>query len=89
MGRLFKKLDLRRVSYVVSTKYFWGIADGPNERNTLNRKYLIDGINGSLKRLQMDYVDIVYCHRNDPHAARGDRLGAAQHHRIRQGALLG
>jgi len=66
MGRLFRRLNLRRVSYVVSTKYFWGISDGPNERDTLNRKYLIDGVNGSLKRLQMDYVDIVYCHRNDP-----------------------
>jgi len=50
----------------VSTKLYWGLNDSPNEKNTLNRKYLIEGINGSLKRLDMDYVDILYCHRPDP-----------------------
>jgi len=54
------------LKYIVSTKFFWGITDGPNEKNTLNRKYLLHGIDGSLKRLQLDYVDLVYCHRPDP-----------------------
>lgn len=67
MGRVFKKLGLRRVSYVISTKFFWGLHEGPNERNTLNRKYLTQAIDGSLRRLQMDYVDLVFCHRPDPH----------------------
>jgi len=52
---------------VISTKFFWGINDGPNEKNTLNRKYLMQAIDGSLKRLQLDYVDLVFCHRPDPH----------------------
>lgn len=65
MGAAFKKLGWRRSSYVVSTKFFWGIHDKPNERMTLNRKRLFEGINGSLKRLQLDYVDLIFCHRPD------------------------
>jgi len=66
MGAALKKLGWRRGSYLISTKLFWGLHDGPNERNTLNRKYLIEAIDGSLRRLDMDYVDILFCHRADP-----------------------
>ncbi len=66
MGNALKKLGWRRASYVVSTKFFWGLNDGPNEKNTLNRKYLMQAIDGSLERLQLDYVDLVFCHRPDP-----------------------
>jgi len=66
MGAALKKLGWRRGSYLISTKLFWGINDSVNEKNTLNRKYLIEGINGSLKRLDMDYVDLIFCHRPDP-----------------------
>ena len=66
MGAALKKLGWRRGSYLISTKLFWGLHDTPNERNTLNRKYLLEGIDGSLKRLETDYVDIVFCHRSDP-----------------------
>jgi len=65
MGAALKQLGWRRSSYLVSTKFYWGINDGENERNTLNRKRLIEGINGSLQRLQLDYVDLIYCHRPD------------------------
>jgi voltage-dependent potassium channel beta subunit len=65
MGQALKKLGWRRGSYLVSTKLYWGLKDGPNEKNTLNRKYLLEGIEGSLKRLDMDYVDLLYCHRDD------------------------
>ncbi|MBE0670074.1 MAG: aldo/keto reductase [Anaerolineales bacterium] len=65
MGDALKKLKWRRGSYLVSTKFFWGLHDGINEKNTLNRKRLIEGINGSLERLQLDYVDLIYCHRPD------------------------
>jgi len=65
MGSALKKLNWRRGSYLVSTKFFWGINDGINERNTINRKRLIEGINGSLERFQLDYVDLIYCHRPD------------------------
>lgn len=65
MGAALKELGWRRGSYLVSTKIYWGLHDGVNERNTLNRKRLIEGINGSLQRLQLDYVDLLYCHRPD------------------------
>jgi len=65
MGAALKKLGWRRGSYLVSTKLYWGLHENPNEQNTLNRKYLIEAINGSLKRLDMDYVDLLYCHRAD------------------------
>ena len=66
MGAALKRLGWRRGSYLISTKLFWGMHDSPNEKNTLNRKYLIEGIDGSLERLGLDYVDILYCHRADP-----------------------
>ncbi len=70
MGAALKKLHWDRLTYLVSTKFFWGLpakfGDGVNEKNTLNRKYLLQAIDNSLQRLQLDYVDIVYCHRADP-----------------------
>lgn len=66
MGAALKKLGWRRGSYLVSTKLYWGLHDNPNEKNTLNRKYLLEAIEGSLARLGLDYVDILFCHRADP-----------------------
>ncbi len=66
MGKVFQRAGWRRSSYVVSTKFFWGLNEGPNERNTLNRKYLMQAIDDSLERFQLDYVDLVFCHRPDP-----------------------
>jgi voltage-dependent potassium channel beta subunit len=65
MGEVLAKSGWRRASYIVSTKFYWGLNDGPNEKNTLNRKYLMQAIDGSLSRLKLDYVDLVYCHRPD------------------------
>jgi voltage-dependent potassium channel beta subunit len=65
MGAAIKKLGWRRSSYLVSSKFYWGLNDKANEHHTLNRKYLIEGINGSLKRFELDYVDLIYCHRPD------------------------
>jgi len=65
MGDALKELKWRRSSYLISTKLFWGLQEGVNEKNTLNRKRLIEGINGSLERLQLEYVDLIYCHRPD------------------------
>ena len=65
MGDALKKLGWRRSSYLVSTKFYWGLNDGPNERNTLNRKRLLEAMDGSLLRLGLDYVDLVFCHRPD------------------------
>lgn len=65
MGAALKKLNWRRSSYLVSSKYFWGINSRPNERHSLNRKYLIEAVNGSLKRMGLEYLDLVFCHRPD------------------------
>jgi voltage-dependent potassium channel beta subunit len=64
MGKVIKDLGLRRESLVVSTKIFWG-GEGPNDTG-LSHKHVVEGLNNSLRRLQMDYVDLVYCHRPDP-----------------------
>jgi voltage-dependent potassium channel beta subunit len=66
MGRSLQHLDWPRYSYVLSTKVFWGLYDVPNMSNTLNRKYLMQAIDGSLERLQVDFVDLLFCHRSDP-----------------------
>ena len=66
MGEALAKAGWRRSSYLVSTKFYWGMHDGVNEKATLNRKYLMQAIDGSLERLKLDYVDLVYCHRPDP-----------------------
>jgi voltage-dependent potassium channel beta subunit len=70
MGEALKALAWPRLSYVVSTKFFWGVdrSTAPvNGKDTLNRKYLMQAIDGSLKRLSLDYIDLVFCHRADPH----------------------
>ena len=65
MGQALKKLGLRRSSYLVSSKFYWGLHEGVNEEYTLNRKYLLDAVDKSLKRFQLEYLDLVYCHRAD------------------------
>jgi voltage-dependent potassium channel beta subunit len=62
MGEALKQY--RREDLVVSTKLFWG-GSAPNQTG-LSRKHLMEGIRNSLKRLQMEYVDLLYCHRPDP-----------------------
>ena len=66
MGEAIAHNGWPRHSYVVSTKLFWGIHDEPNMRNTLNRKYLMQAIDGSLERFGLDFVDLLFCHRADP-----------------------
>jgi voltage-dependent potassium channel beta subunit len=65
MGEALKKLGWRRSSYLVSSKFYWGLNDRPNEHHTLNRKYLIEAIDGSLERFQLEHLDLIYCHRPD------------------------
>jgi voltage-dependent potassium channel beta subunit len=66
MGQAVRQLGWPRESFVISTKLFWGLREGPNTKNTLNRKYLMHAIDGSLERLGMDFVDLLFCHRADP-----------------------
>ncbi|HEY7625846.1 MAG TPA: aldo/keto reductase [Ilumatobacteraceae bacterium] len=66
MGRALNKLGWKRNEYVVSSKFFWGLDRAPNMRNTLNRKYLMQAIDGSLERFGLDFLDLIFCHRADP-----------------------
>jgi voltage-dependent potassium channel beta subunit len=65
MGNVIRRAGWKRSDLVISTKIFWG-GDGPNDTG-LSRKHLVEGINASLERLQMDYVDLLFCHRPDIH----------------------
>ena len=70
MGAAIKALKWPRLNYVVSTKFFWGLereGQAVNRKDTLNRKYLMQAIDGSLKRMGLDFIDLVYCHRSDSH----------------------
>jgi voltage-dependent potassium channel beta subunit len=87
MGAALKELGWPRLKYVVSTKFYWGLGDGPNEKNTLNRKYLRHAIEGSLARLQLDYVDLVFCHRPDPTTPIEETVWA-MHQMIERGQAL-
>ena len=70
MGRALKQLAWPRLNYVVSTKFYWGLdreGDAVNRKDTLNRKYLMQAMDGSLSRMGLDFIDLIYCHRPDPH----------------------
>ncbi|MCU0231839.1 MAG: aldo/keto reductase [Acidobacteria bacterium] len=64
MGRVIQRAGFKRTDLVLSTKIFWG-GEGVNDRG-LSRKHLIEGTDAALKRLQTDYVDLIFCHRPDP-----------------------
>jgi voltage-dependent potassium channel beta subunit len=66
MGAAIAQLGWPRSSYVISSKFYWGVSPHVNARNTLNRKYLLEAIDPSLERIGLDHYDIVYCHRADP-----------------------
>jgi voltage-dependent potassium channel beta subunit len=87
MGAAIKKLGLRRSSYLVSSKFFFGIQSGINERATLNRKYLLQAVDGSLERFQLDYLDLVYCHRADKETPIEETVWA-MHDVIQRGKAL-
>ena len=93
MGEALAQLRWNRLDYVVSSKYFWGLdrgtAEAPrvNGRDTLNRKYLLQAVDGSLKRLKLDFIDLVFCHRADPHTPIEETVWA-MHRIIEQGKAL-
>ncbi|MEL6547660.1 MAG: aldo/keto reductase [Myxococcota bacterium] len=77
MGEAIKKAGWSRDELVISTKIFWG-GEGPNQRG-LSRKHIVEGLNASLRRLQLDYVDLVFCHRPDPHTPIEETVRAMSH----------
>lgn len=77
MGEAFKKAGWKRSDLVVSTKIFWG-GSGPNDRG-LSRKHILEGTDAALKRLQLDYVDLIFCHRPDIHTPIEETVRAMTH----------
>lgn len=93
MGEALAQLKWDRLDYVVSSKFFWGLdrgaADAPriNGRDTLNRKYLLHAVDGSLRRLKLDFIDLVFCHRADPQTPIEETVWA-MHDLIERGKAL-
>lgn len=85
MGRILKRSGWPRSELVVSTKIFWGGRD-PNERG-LSRKHIREGMDAALERLQLDYVDLVFCHRPDPYTPLEETVWAMSH-LVQQGKAL-
>ncbi|MBM7570741.1 aldo/keto reductase [Aquibacillus albus] len=75
-----------RESYVITTKAFWPMGDGPNDRG-LSRKHVTEQLHASLKRMNLDYVDVFYCHRYDPETPVDETLRVIDD-LIRQGKIL-
>lgn len=84
VGKALKKYE--RSSYVLATKVFFPMGDGPNDRG-LSRKHIFEQANASLKRLGLDYVDILYCHRYDVNTPVEETLRAFND-LMRQGKVL-
>ena len=87
MGKIFKKLGWPRSSFIVSSKVFFG--DGgkkPNETG-LSRKHVMDACHAAMQRLQVDYLDLYYCHRPDKSTPIEETVWA-MHHLIQQGKVL-
>ena len=85
MGNVFKKLGWRRDDLVVSSKVFWG-GEGPNERG-LSRKHIFEACRNSLKRLQLEYLDLFFCHRPDPNTPIEETVRAMDD-LVHQGKIL-
>lgn len=85
MGNILHKLNWDRSTYVVSSKVFWG-GTLPNQKG-LMRKHIVEACHGALKRLQVEYLDLFYCHRPDIHTPIEETVWA-MHNLIQQGKVL-
>ncbi|KAG9236412.1 putative voltage-gated K channel beta subunit [Amylocarpus encephaloides] len=81
MGEAIKKFGWKRNDIVVSTKIYWGVANGDNRVNNvgLSRKHIIEGTKLALERLQLDYVDLIYAHRSDRNTPMEEIVRAFNH----------
>jgi voltage-dependent potassium channel beta subunit len=77
MGNVLRRAGWKRSDLVISTKIFWG-GGGPNDRG-LSRKHIVEGTDASLARLQLDYVDLLFCHRPDPETPIEETVRAMNH----------
>jgi voltage-dependent potassium channel beta subunit len=87
MGNILKKLNWDRTSYLVSSKVFFGLGDAkPNQRG-LSRKHVVEGCHAAMKRLQVDYIDLFFCHRPDKNTPVEETVWT-MHNLIQQGKIL-
>lgn len=87
MGKVLQNKNWERSSYIVSSKLFWGFEqDKPNQKG-LSFKHIIEGCNAALNRLQLDYLDLLFCHRPDK-ATPIEETVWAMNTLIRQGKIL-
>lgn len=89
MGRVLKKKKWDRTSYTVSSKVFWGWRGKANKPNQtgLSRKHVIEACHEALQRLQVDYLDLYFCHRPDKNTPIEETVWA-MNHLIQQGKIL-
>jgi len=85
MGEILKEMKWSRDSYLVSSKVYWG-GDLPNQKG-LSRKHIMEGCHASLKRMQVDYLDLFFCHRPDVHTPMEETVWS-MHNLIQQGKIL-
>ena len=85
MGNILKKLNWRRDTFVVSSKVFWG-GDLPNQKG-LGRKHVVEACHAALGRLQVDYLDLFFCHRPDYNTPVEETVWT-MHNLIQQGKIL-
>jgi voltage-dependent potassium channel beta subunit len=89
MGRVLKKKNWDRTSYMLSSKVFFGLHGKHNKPNQggLSRKHIVEACHGALERLQHDYLDLYYCHRPDP-TVPIEEVVWTMHNLIQQGKVL-
>lgn len=85
MGNILKKMNWDRSTYLISSKVFWG-GDKPNQKG-LSRKHIIEACDAALKRLQVDYLDLYFCHRPDRNTPIEETVWA-MHSLVLQGKVL-
>ncbi len=87
MGEIFKTSGWRRSSYLVSSKVYFGWEEDKSNQTGLSRKHVFEACHDALRRLQVDYLDLYYCHRADP-AVPIAETARAMHDLIVQGKVL-
>jgi voltage-dependent potassium channel beta subunit len=87
MGQILKKMNWPRDSYLVSSKVFFGIGGKMPNQTGLSRKHVVDACHAALRRLQVDYLDLFFCHRPDPKTPVEETVWT-MHNLIQQGKIL-
>ena len=87
MGAILKKKDWARSSYCLSSKVYFGYEEGKPNQTGLSRKHIIEGCHAALRRLQVDYIDLFYCHRPDKNTPIEETVWA-MNTLIQQGKIL-